>query len=146
MTEERQQVAQEEEMQEDEQRPSRKESGTDMRQEQASSTEAGRAGRDDGGETGDRGEERAPLLERGDAKDLRQRWEHLQAGFVDEPRQMVEQADELVGELMQQLSAGFADKRSELEAQWEKGEDVSTEDLRVALTRYRSFFNRLLSA
>jgi hypothetical protein len=132
MTEERQQLAQEEEMQEGE----------------ASSTETGRAGREDdgGGEMRDRGGERAPLLETGDAENLRQRWEHLQAGFVDEPRQMVEQADELVGELMQQLSTGFADKRSELEAQWEKGEDVSTEDLRVALTRYRSFFNRLLSA
>jgi hypothetical protein len=59
---------------------------------------------------------------------------------------MVEQADDLVGELMQQLSEGFRDKRSNLEAQWEKGDDVSTEDLRIALTRYRSFFNRLLSA
>jgi hypothetical protein len=91
-------------------------------------------------------EERAPLLGSSDAEDFRQRWENLQAGFVDEPRQMVEQADELVGELMQQLSAGFADKRNKLEEHWEKGDDVSTEDLRVALTRYRSFFNRLLSA
>jgi hypothetical protein len=139
MTEERQQLAQEQEMREDEQRPSPEESGTEMGDMRASSTDSGR------GETGDR-DERAPLLESGDAQDLRQRWEGLQAGFVDEPRQMVEQADELVGELMQQLSAGFADKRSELEAHWEKGEDVSTEDLRVALTRYRSFFNRLLSA
>lgn len=146
MTEERQPPAQEQEMQEDEQRPSPEESGTEMGDVRASSTDSGRAGsQDDGGETGDR-DERAPLLESGDAQDLRQRWEQLQAGFVDEPRQMVEQADELVGELMQQLSAGFADKRSELEAHWEKGEDVSTEDLRVALTRYRSFFNRLLSA
>jgi hypothetical protein len=148
MTEERQQLAQEEEMQEDELRPSREEPGTDMGQREASSREGGRAGlqAEGGGEMVDRGDERAPLLETGDAENLRQRWEQLQAGFVDEPRQMVEQADELVGELMQQLSTGFADKRSELEAHWEKGEDVSTEDLRVALTRYRSFFNRLLSA
>jgi hypothetical protein len=137
MTDKRQQLGQDEEMQETEQRTSRKEPKTDTAQ--ASST-------DGGGEMGDRGEENAPLLEIGDANDLRQRWENLQAGFVDEPRPMVEQADELVGELMQQLTAGFADKRRELEAQWEKGEDVSTEDLRVALTRYRSFFNRLLSA
>jgi hypothetical protein len=91
-------------------------------------------------------EERAPLLASSDAEGFRHRWEDLQAGFVDQPREMVEQANELVGELMQQLSAGFSEKRGELEAQWEKGEDVSTEDLRVALTRYRSFFNRLLSA
>jgi hypothetical protein len=91
-------------------------------------------------------EERAPLLASTDAEGFRRRWEDLQAGFVDQPREMVEQANELVGELMQQLSAGFSEKRGELEAQWEKGEDVSTEDLRVALTRYRSFFNRLLSA
>ena len=91
-------------------------------------------------------DERAPLLASGDAEGFRRRWEDLQAGFVDQPREMVEQANELVGELMQQLSSGFNEKRSELEAQWEKGEDVSTEELRVALTRYRSFFNRLLSA
>jgi hypothetical protein len=132
MTDERRQ-----QMQDDEQRSSREEPKTGTAQ--ASST-------DGGPEMGDRGQEPAPLLGSADAKDLRQRWESLQAGFVDEPRQMVEQADELVGELMQQLTAGFADKRGELEAQWEKGEDVSTEDLRVALTRYRSFFNRLLSA
>jgi hypothetical protein len=91
-------------------------------------------------------DERAPILASGDAEGFRHRWEDLQAGFVDQPREMVEQANELVGELMQKLSAGFNEKRGELEAQWEKGEDVSTEDLRVALTRYRSFFNRLLSA
>ena len=99
---------------------------------------------DNGGSAGQKVE--APLLASGDAEGFRHRWEDLQAGFVDRPREMVEQADELVGELMQQLSAGFSAKRGELEAQWEKGEDVSTEDLRVALTRYRSFFNRLLSA
>lgn len=100
---------------------------------------------DNGGPAGQK-EERAPLLASGDAEGFRHRWEDLQAGFVDRPREVVEQANELVGELMQQLSAEFSEKRGELEAQWEKGEDVSTEDLRVALTRYRSFFNRLLSA
>jgi hypothetical protein len=98
------------------------------------------------GDRDDRSEERAPLLAGKDAESFRQRWENLQTGFVDQPREMVEQADDLVGELMEQLSAGFSEKRSNLEAQWEKGDDVSTEDLRVALTRYRSFFNRLLSA
>jgi hypothetical protein len=69
----------------------------------------------------------------------------LQPSFVDQPRQTVEEADNLVGDLLQQLTAGFSEKRSHLEAQWEQGDEVSTEDLRVALTRYRSFFNRLLS-
>jgi hypothetical protein len=92
------------------------------------------------------GEERAPLFESDDAGRFRQRWESLQAGFVDQPRQSVEEADQLVAELMQRLTARFSEKRSELEAQWEQGDEVSTEDLRVALTRYRSFFDRLLSA
>jgi len=91
-------------------------------------------------------DERAPLLPGDEAEGFRRRWEDLQAGFVDEPRQKVEEADELVGELMRHLTAGFSNERSSLEAQWDSGEDVSTEDLRVALTRYRSFFNRLLSA
>jgi hypothetical protein len=91
-------------------------------------------------------DERAPLLPGDQAEGFRRRWEDLQAGFVDEPRQKVEEADELVGELMRQLTAGFSEERSSLESQWDSGEDVSTEDLRVALTRYRSFFNRLLSA
>jgi hypothetical protein len=101
----------------------------------------------DGGEAvrGDT-DERAPLFSKDESERFRQRWESLQAGFVDQPRQMVEDADELVNDLIQQLTAGFKDKRSSLEAQWEKGEDVSTEELRVVLTRYRSFFNRLLSA
>ena len=93
-----------------------------------------------------RGEDRAPLFPSDDAERFRRRWEELQAGFVDRPREMVEEADDLVGELMQQLTAGFDNERTSLEAQWEKGEDISTEDLRVALKRYRSFFNRLLSA
>lgn len=91
-------------------------------------------------------DERAPLLPGDEAERFRRRWEDLQTGFVDQPRQMVEEADELVGDLMQQLTAGFSEERSSLESQWDSGEDVSTEDLRVALTRYRSFFNRLLSA
>ncbi len=90
--------------------------------------------------------ERAPLLPGDDAQGFRQRWENLQGEFVDQPREVVERADELVSELMQTISTSFSEKRSSLEAQWERGDDVSTEDLRVALTRYRSFFNRLLSA
>jgi hypothetical protein len=64
---------------------------------------------------------------------------------VDEPRRAVEQADSLVAGTMKRLAEIFADERNKLESQWDKGENVSTEDLRLALRRYRSFFSRLLS-
>lgn len=69
----------------------------------------------------------------------------MQAGFVDDPRQAVEHADGLVAEVIKTLAEAFATERSGLEKQWQQGEDVSTEGLRVALRRYRSFFDRLLS-
>ncbi len=90
-------------------------------------------------------EDQAPLLSTNEANDLRSRWDGIQAGFVDEPRRSVEQADNLVAEAMKRLAETFADERAKLEAQWDRGGDVSTEDLRLALRRYRSFFNRLLS-
>jgi hypothetical protein len=65
---------------------------------------------------------------------------------VDEPRKAVEEADKLVASVMKRLAEGFANERSKLEKQWDRGDNVSTEDLRVALQRYRSFFDRLLSA
>jgi len=86
------------------------------------------------------------LLSRDDNDGFQSRWESIQTGFVDEPRQTVEQADELVAEVMKRLAEGFAGERERLEQQWGRGEDVSTEDLRVALQRYRSFFQRLLAA
>jgi hypothetical protein len=86
------------------------------------------------------------LLPREENADFQSRWERIQTGFVDEPRQTVEQADELVAQVMQRLAEGFAAERERLEQQWGRGEDVSTEDLRVALQRYRGFFQRLLSA
>jgi hypothetical protein len=75
----------------------------------------------------------------------RTQWESIQTGFVDRPRAAVEQADALVSQLVTRLTDVFARERSTLEGQWTKGDNVSTEDLRIALTRYRSFFNRLLS-
>jgi hypothetical protein len=86
-----------------------------------------------------------PLLAGQDATDLRARWEAIQTGFVDEPRRAVKEADALVADLMQRLEQTFAEERAGLETQWDRGDDVSTEDLRVALQRYRSFFQRLLS-
>ena len=76
---------------------------------------------------------------------LRTRWKDIQTGFVDAPRKAVEQADGLVASAMKRLAEVFAQERSGLEQQWDRGDNVSTEDLRVALQRYRSFFDRLLS-
>ena len=86
-----------------------------------------------------------PLLPPDQTEQYRQRWEKIQATFVDEPRDSVEQADRLVADLMQRLAAIFSEEREKLESHWDSGDDVSTEDLRIVLTRYRSFFDRLLS-
>ncbi len=85
------------------------------------------------------------LLPAQSGADFRGRWEGIQTRFVDDPRRAVEDADGLVATVMQELANGFAQERERLEAQWGRGEDISTEDLRVALQRYRSFFHRLLS-
>ena len=73
------------------------------------------------------------------------RWDAIQTGFVDQPRAAVEQADALVVEMLKRLTDGFGNERAKLESQWSRGQEVSTEDLRIALKRYRSFFERLLS-
>jgi hypothetical protein len=85
------------------------------------------------------------LLAADDAEAFRARWTDVQHGFVDAPRQAVEQADGLVAEVMQHLAKTFADERGKLEGQWEQGDDISTEDLRTAFQRYRLFFERLLT-
>jgi hypothetical protein len=87
----------------------------------------------------------SPLLPGADADALRQRWREIQGQFVDEPREAVHQADTLVTDVIQTLASTFAQHKKDLEAQWGQGEQVDTEDLRGALRRYRSFFNRLLS-
>lgn len=86
------------------------------------------------------------LLPSEERQSLTSRWEAVQVGFVDEPRRSVTEADQLVAEIMSRLTETFAKERSRLEALWDRGDDVSTEDLRVALQRYREFFQRLLSA
>jgi hypothetical protein len=91
------------------------------------------------------GEEAEALLSDDDAQRFRERWETVQAGFVDKPRETVEEADDLVRDLVQELTAGFVQRRENLERHWSEGGDASTEDLRVALTHYRAFFNRLLA-
>ena len=85
------------------------------------------------------------LLPEAEAAALRSSWDSIQAGFVDEPRRAVEDADQLVAQTMKRLAEMFAEERRGLESQWDRGDDVSTEDLRIALQRYRAFFGRLLA-
>jgi hypothetical protein len=89
--------------------------------------------------------EAAPLFPDNELQDLRSKWDQVQTGFVDQPRNAVQEADGLVATAMKRLAEVFAQERSQLEQQWDRGADVSTEDLRLALQRYRSFFHRLLS-
>lgn len=86
-----------------------------------------------------------PLFTKEETQNFKARWKDVQTSFVDEPRHAVEEADSLVAELMRTLAQSFASERTTLENQWNRGDNVSTEDLRVSLQRYRSFFDRLLS-
>ncbi|MGK5543135.1 hypothetical protein ACSNOH_00025 [Streptomyces sp. URMC 127] len=91
-------------------------------------------------------EEEAPaLLSEEDEQGFRERWQEIQSRFVDDPRDAVHAADSLVADVIQNLAATFAQHKQDLEGQWSQGEQVDTENLRKALRRYRSFFNRLLS-
>ena len=95
-----------------------------------------------------RGEEqevRRSLLPPRQVEELRERWTSIQSRFVDEPRKSVEDADKLVLSAIQQLEEVFSSERAGLEKQWTRGEEVSTEDLRVCLQHYRTFFDRLLT-
>jgi hypothetical protein len=98
-----------------------------------------------GGDTATSDSEEAQLLDPRDRDTMTQRWRDIQADFVDQPQKAMKDADALVAGLMQQLAQMFSEERSQLEAQWSRGDEVSTEDLRVSLQRYRAFFERLLS-
>lgn len=89
--------------------------------------------------------ELVPLLNAAEAEEFRSRWLDIQADFVDDPRHSVESADELVARVINSITENFASERNTLEDQWNRGEEASTEDLRIAIKRYRSFFNRLLT-
>ncbi|MFF3431286.1 hypothetical protein [Streptomyces sp. NPDC002602] len=91
------------------------------------------------------GESDEPLLGGADADGLRKQWSEIQGRFVDDPQEAVRSADTLVAEVMQELARTFSAHKQDLEGQWDRGEQVATEDLRLALQRYRSFFNRLLN-
>ena len=86
-----------------------------------------------------------PLFDKQRLQQLRDRWHSLQGRFVDDPHDTVKEADSLVSEVLEELEAAFSGARADLEGQWSRGDDVSTEDLRRSLQRYRSFFERLLS-
>ena len=128
--------------------------GDEARSETAATDEATRQDADPADSTDDgepaqqtvTADDREPLLPDDQGERFTTRWHEIQASFVDEPRDSVAQADALVADLMQRLAASFSHERERLEGQWDRGDDVSTEELRVALTRYRSFFDRLLSA
>lgn len=92
-----------------------------------------------------RPDDATPLFPTAELDGLRTRWQAIQTGFVDEPRKAVQEADGLVASAMKRLAEVFAQERSGLERQWDRGDSVSTEDLRVALQRYRAFFERLLA-
>lgn len=98
-----------------------------------------------GSPTREAGEEDEPLLGPEEAGNFRSRWQAIQTDFVDDPQDAVRAADQLVAEVMQNLAKSFSAHKEDLEGQWGRGEEVVTEDLRIALQRYRSFFNRLLS-
>ena len=85
------------------------------------------------------------LFDDAERSDFQSRWTEVQVAFVDDPRDCVQRADGLVSDVVDRLTAGFAAARSGLEEQWSRGEQVSTEDLRIALQRYRDFFDRLLA-
>ena len=89
--------------------------------------------------------EMAAIFAPNEAQILRSEWERIQTGFVDEPRKAVQEADALVAASIKRLAEIFAEERSKLEHEWDRGDNVSTEDLRIAMQRYRSFFGRLLS-
>jgi hypothetical protein len=86
-----------------------------------------------------------PLFAEDELRDFRARWDQVQTSFVDEPRHAVEQADTLVATVVKRIAEQFAEERSKLEKQWDRGDNVSTEDLRQGFKRYRAFFDRLLS-
>jgi hypothetical protein len=90
-------------------------------------------------------EQLEPLFEDEAAKKFRSRWLVIQSKFVDDPRDSVKQADDLVADILKSVTMSFADRRISLEKQWNSGENISTEDMRQALKRYRAFFERLLT-
>jgi len=96
-------------------------------------------------QTDTRHDELVPLFEEDAARKFRSRWLAIQSKFVDDPGDSVKQADDLVADVIKNVTMNFANRRVSLEKQWNGGDNTSTEDLRIALKQYRSFFDRLLT-
>jgi len=96
-------------------------------------------------QTDTRNDELVPLFEEDAARKFRSRWLAIQSKFVDDPGDSVKQADDLVADVIKNVTMNFANRRVSLEKQWNGGDNTSTEDLRIALKQYRSFFDRLLT-
>jgi len=119
---------------------------TTIHEEHLTTADLAGVARGDGQQTDQRLPNQArPLFPENVANDFRSKWDRIQTGFVDEPRKAVQEADGLVAEAIKRLAESFAEERNRLERQWDRGDEVSTEDLRVSLQTYRSFFQRLLS-
>ncbi len=86
-----------------------------------------------------------PLFQENEAEKFHDRWTNIQSKFVESPPEALKEADELVADVLNNVTTGFHDRRTSLEKQWQAGNNASTEELRQALKRYRSFFDRLLS-
>jgi hypothetical protein len=93
----------------------------------------------------DLADEKTTLFPVNESNQMRARWDRIQVEFIDQPRKSVEEANALVADAMARLTAVFNQERQEMEQQWDRKQDVSTEDLRQALRRYRTFFTRLLT-
>jgi hypothetical protein len=91
-------------------------------------------------------DEDVTLLDEAEADGFLDRWREVQTRFVDDPQGAVRDGDSLVAELMQSLAQRFSQHKHDLEEQWQSGADPGTEELRVALRQYRSFFQRLLTS
>jgi hypothetical protein len=133
------------ELAEDQEKTSRDKIDEERRANQSASTAVVARDLERAKRTGASDEAGTPLFPDNETNDFRRRWTEIQTAFVDEPRRAVEQADALVAEVIKRLASSFAEARSGLEGQWGRGDKVSTEDLRVALQRYRAFFDRLLN-
>jgi hypothetical protein len=88
---------------------------------------------------------RPTLFPADESSRLKTRWSDIQAAFVDEPREAVKRADALVNDVTRRVAEVFTEERAALEKQWDRGDQVTTEDLRISLQRYRAFFDHLLS-
>jgi hypothetical protein len=87
----------------------------------------------------------------GDAAELRTRWQHAQAGFIDDPQEAVGEAADLIEQTAQSLVIALRQRQRELRVEWERRGDPGepdavtpdTEQLRLVMQRYRALFNQL---